>query len=262
MGHGRVPAPGRHVRRRGGPHLRIEPEHGHHPVARLHPHGVRRRLDHRLRPRAPGLVQPGRHAHEGHPAGIVGRRPHRRHRRPVPRQEGLRGEVLEGRVDLRAVGLQTRPARAQGQGRRRAHQGRNDGGRRPRARRVALRPPHDRVGRRHRRHVGRRRAHRPPRRDEAAARLRREAADARRGRRRRRLRGRAQRRHARAHLRPDARGFGEEVRAQEDRVPRRVGLRPPPEDATVSPEPLESCSLALWGARNTKRNPRRKQRTL
>ena len=35
-----------------------------------------------------------------------------------------------------------------------------------------------------------------------------------------------------------------------------------PEDATVSPEPLESCSLALWGARTTKRNPRRKQRTL
>ena len=50
-------------------------------------------------------------------------------------------------------------------------------------------------------------------------------------------------------------------------VRRKIGSRGgwgfgSPEDATVSPEPLESCSLALWGARNTKRNPRRKQRTL
>lgn len=50
-------------------------------------------------------------------------------------------------------------------------------------------------------------------------------------------------------------------------VRRKIGSRGgwgfgSPEDATVPPEPLESCSLALWGARNTKRNPRRKQRTL
>lgn len=50
-------------------------------------------------------------------------------------------------------------------------------------------------------------------------------------------------------------------------VRRKIGSRGgwgfgSPEDATVPPEPLESCSLALWGARTTKRNPRRKQRTL
>lgn len=50
-------------------------------------------------------------------------------------------------------------------------------------------------------------------------------------------------------------------------VRRKIGSRGgwgfgSPEDATVSPEPLEAASLALWGARNTKRNPRRRQRTL
>ncbi len=225
-------------------------------------HGVRRRVDHRLRPRAPGLVQPCRHAHEGHPAGIVGRRAHRRHRRPVPRQEGLRGEVLPG------TGRPTRcrvASSASARSRARPPSSSSESERPPAA------PASSPVGLYDRRAtasvvvidgmsgadalIDRLAEMKPPRG------YVREAADARRGRRRGRLRGRAQRRHARAHLRPDPRGVGEEVRPQEDRVQGRMGLRLP-EDATVPPEPLESCSLALWGARTTKRNPRRKQRTL